>query len=227
MSNLSRTARLIASLVVGIVMTACSSAPPPPAPVAAAPPPPPPPATLTQIKADLLKVKAQVNVTTDSVNAVASSSTADDAKANFNRFSGEYAKLGALVESNRSRVQDLKQRSQQYFEAWSKESEGLNPALKRQVMEQRAEVEGTCNTIKSEMELGKLSFDPYMANLKDFESYLRTDLSPARIATTSDLLAKVNEDSKSVNKHVDAVVVQIDKLTAASGEAQTVPAAVH
>src|SRR5262249_49787675 len=138
-------------------------------------------------------------------------------------FQTEYAKLQSQADVCRSRAEGLRTRTQAYFDTWNKQqSEINNPDLRRRATEQRAAAERTYATIKSEMELTKLSFDPYMNQLKDVSNYLKGNLSPAAISSTNDLVAKANSDAKQVSEHLDAVVGGINDVMAANGEAATV-----
>src|SRR4051812_4509354 len=86
------TAFVLAAGTLGL-MQGCASdkpAPPPAAPAA----PPPKPASLSQIKAELIEAKSQIQVTTDSLDKLQKSSPAD-ANANYNRFTEQQLKLQA------------------------------------------------------------------------------------------------------------------------------------
>lgn len=192
-------------------------------PAAPPPLPPPPPATLSQIKNELTQAKAQLEVTTASMNTLGKSSVADVA-GNYDKFSTESAKLKSNVQTCRSRADDLKKRTQAYFDTWNKQAEVQNAELRRSATAQRAEAEKTFSTIKSEIELMKLSLDPYMSHLNDISSYLKDNKSPAALATVQDLVTKANADSAEVSKHADAVLAGINKIMAASGEGAPVPA---
>ena len=191
-----------------------SSKPPPPA----APPPPPPPATLSQIKGELVQARAQMDTTTAAMNALVKSNQTD-VQANYDKFNVELAKLQSAAETCKSRSDDLKMRTQAYYDTWNKQAEVQNPDLRRRASEQRAEAERTFSTIKSEIELTKLSYDPYVSALKDISSYLGTNKTPAALATAADLATKATANAADVNKHVDAVLNGIGKIMTASGEA--------
>jgi hypothetical protein len=185
---------------------------------AAAPPPPPPPASLSQIKDDLVKARAQLDTTTDTITALSKSGTAD-VQANYDKFAVEFTKLQSQADACRARANDLKMRTQAYFDTWNKQAEVQNPDLRRRATEQRAEAERTFSTIKSEIELAKLSYEPYVSQLKDIQSYLKENKTPAAVATVSDLTSKATTNSAEVAKHLDAVITGINKIMAASGEA--------
>jgi hypothetical protein len=145
---------------------------------------------------------------------------------NFDKFTTEYTKLQSQADTCRSRAEGLKVRTKEYFDTWNKQQDEIqNPDLRRRATQQRAQAEKTYSSIKSEMELTKLSFDPYMNQLKDVSSYLKGNLSPAAVASISDLVTKANADAKEVSKHLDSVVSEINNIMAANGEAPGVPAA--
>ena len=190
-----------------------------PEPVATAQPaPPPPPATLSQMKSELLAAKAQMDVTNQTLGELAKSSNAN-AQANYDKFTTEFAKFQSLANVCRSRNQDLKTRTQAYFDSWNKQAEINNPELRRRATEQRVQAEKTFSTIKSEVELAKLSFDPYVAQLTDVSAYLKGNLSPAALASADELVTKANANSKELSGHIDTIVTEINKIMSASGEA--------
>jgi hypothetical protein len=195
-----------------------------PAPTAAAPPPPPPPppATLTQIKQELVAAKAQLDTTTAAMNTLVKSGNAD-VQSNYDKFSTEYAKLQSQADTLRSRSDDLKARTQAYFDQWNKQAEVQNPDIRRRATEQRAEAEKTFSTIKSEIELARLSFDPYMNQLKDISTYLKDNKTPAALQTVSDISTKATANAAEVNKHLDAVLGGINTIMSASGEGTGIP----
>lgn len=179
--------------------------------------PKPQPVSLAQIKSELLQTKTQLGVTTNSLNTLAKSSTAD-ADANYNKFSEEYLKLQAKADFLKGRAQDLKAKSAAYYDLWNKQAEVENPELQRQALQQKADAEKVYSSIRNEMQLARNAFNPYMSNLKDVGNYLRGHLTPASLQSISGLVAKANDQAKEVNVHIDAIVGSIDKMSSATGE---------
>ena len=193
--------------------TGCASDKPAAAPAA----PPPKPVSLAQMKSELLDAKTQISATTDALNKLQKSSQAD-AQANYNAYSEEYLKLQAKSDSVKARANDLKKKTSEYYAMWSKQADVENPELRRQAVQQKADAEKVYNSISSEMELGRIAFNPLMSNLKDVGNYLRGNLTPAALQSTSDLTAKANSQAKEVLGHIDAIIGNIDKMSAATGE---------
>jgi hypothetical protein len=194
------------------------SAPPP---AAAAPAPAPKPASLAQIKSELIEAKAQIDATTDSLSRLQKSST-EDATANYNAYSEQYLKLKSKAETIKARSADLRARASAYLETWNKQATVENAALRRQAIQQQGDAEKLFNTISSEMELTRIEFNPFMTNLTDVGKYLKNNLSPASLQSTSELVEKSNGQAKSVNQHIDAIIVAIDKMAGATGESTAV-----
>jgi len=200
-------------LLGGLALLGCASE----KPSGAAAPPPPKPVGLGQIKSELIEAKAQMDTTTSSLNTLAKSA-APDAQANYNTFSEQYTKLKTQSDAVKARANDLKKKTSEYYATWNKQMEVENPDLRRQAVQQKADAERVYNSISSEMELARIAFNPYMSNLKDVGNYLRGNLTPASLASVSDLVTKANGQSKEVATHIDAIVASIDKMSAATGE---------
>ena len=175
------------------------------------------PASLTTIKSEIVATKAQVDTTTESLNMLAKSSP-DQAQANYNKYTEEYLKLKAKSDWLRERTDDLKDRTAAYYASWNKQAEVQNPELRRQALEQRANAEKSFSNIKGELEQTRNAFQPYMSNLKDVGSYLKDNVTPAGIKSIGDLATKADGQAKEVAMHADALVAEIDKITAATGE---------
>lgn len=207
----------VASLLL-FLLSGCAAEKPAPKPAAAAAPPPPPPVSLTQIKSELQQAQAQLQLTTESLNKLHKSSAAD-ADANYNAFTTEYLKMKSKAEVVTSRADEVRARAKAYFAMWDKQAEVQNPELRRQAVQQRAAAERQYNDVVSEIELTRLGFQPYMANLADAGNYLRGRLNPATLASMSDLVAKANEQSKEVNTHLNSILGSIDTIAAGTGDA--------
>ena len=179
--------------------------------------PPPQPVSLSKIKSELMDAKAQLQMTNESLNKLQKSSAAD-AQTNYNAFTEQYLKLQAKADEVSKRSKDLKEKASAYQAMWNKQADVENPELRRQAVQQKADAERIHNTIISEMELTRLSFQPYMANLKDVGNYLRGNVSPANLSSISDLVAKANGQAKEVDGHIATIVSQMDKILSGTGE---------
>ena len=208
----SATGLILIGLLAGCGSSNSSSAPP----AAAAVPPPREPMTVNQIKSELIRGKTQIEATTAAMNNLVKAQPAD-VQAKYNAFEGEFIKLENQRANAKMLAEDLKTRSQQYYDLWSKQVEVENPELRRRAAEERTQAVNTFNRVKSEMELVKLSFDPYMSKLKDIGSYLRSNMTPAALGSVSTLADDANRDSKSVMSHIDSLIADLDRISQATG----------
>jgi hypothetical protein len=179
--------------------------------------PKPQPASLTTIKAEILNTKAQIASTTDALNTLQASAP-DAAQASYNKFTDEYLKLKAKSDAVSARAADLKARTEAYYAMWNKQADVDNPELRRQAIQQKADAEKIFSTINTELDLTRSTFQPYMSNLKDIGNYLRGNVTPANLKSVAELAEKTNAQAKDVSAHADAIVAEIDKITAATGE---------
>jgi hypothetical protein len=201
-----------------------SEAPAPaPAPVAEKPAPPQP-VSLAVIKQNLIEAKAQVQATTDSLAKLSASSTAD-AVPNYNAFSEQLAKLQTKAEETKNRANDLRKRGADYLAMWNKQATVQNPELRRQAIEQQGQAQQTLNQLTSEMDATREEFQPFMANLTDVSNYLRGNVTPANLQSTSGLVTKATEQGNSVNQHIDGVIGALDSVAVALGQSTAAPQA--
>jgi hypothetical protein len=228
MINTNRTLRSVLAAMSGmsvalavVVLPGCASekSEPPPQKSSAAVPAAAKvqPASLTQIKTDLLESQSQLQLTTDALNKLGKSNPAD-AAANYNSFAQEYIKLQAKADKVTGHSTVLKDKAAAYFAQWNRQVTVENPDLRREALQQKADAQQLVNTINNEAELTRLSFRPYMANLKDVGEYLRGNLTPATLTSVSGLVEKANGEAKEVDSHLTAILGAVDKILTSTGE---------
>jgi hypothetical protein len=223
MKHISGITLAVCMIACAAALSGCKQDKPKPAPAPVAEKPKPQPVGLGQIKSELLEAKTQIDATTASLNTLQKSAAAD-AQANYNKFTEEYLKMQAKADALKARSDDLKSKTAAYYATWNKQMEVANPELRSQALQQKVQAEQVFNSISSEMQLARISFDPYMANLKDVGNYLRGNLSPASLNSAGDLATKASAQAKNTNSHIDAIVANIDKMSAATGEGAATPA---
>jgi hypothetical protein len=148
-------------------------------------------------------------------------SSSEDAPTNYTRFTDEYNKLKTKSDAVSARSVDLKQRAANYHAKWDREVEFVDPKLRRQADQRKADAERIYGTINSELELTRNSFHPLMANLKELGVYLRGNLVPARLNSIAGEVAKADAQAKEVDTHAAAIITAIDDITTATGETIT------
>ena len=94
----------------------------------------------------------------------------------------------------------------------------VDPELRRQATQQKADAERIYGTINSELELTRNSFHPLMASLNELGIYLRGNLVPAKLNSVSGEVAKADAQAREVDTHAAAIIKAIDEITTATGE---------
>jgi hypothetical protein len=213
---------MFAAVALGLTSVSGCASSDKPAPAAVPAAPPPQPVSLSQIKMELVEAKAQLQQTNDALNKLQKSSPGD-AQANYNYFSEEYVKLQAKSDALAKRSEDLKKKAADYYAEWDKQVAVQNPELRRQAVQQKAQAEQAYSSIKSEMELARLAFNPYMSDLKDVGAYLKGNLNQGTLNSAAGLVEKANAGAKEVDGHLAAIIASVDKILA--GQGQATPAA--
>jgi hypothetical protein len=105
----------------------------------------------------------------------------------------------------------MRKRGADYFKAWEKQLNELgSEELRRRAAERRAELLTAFERISEAFEALDEAYEPFMADLTDIETFLATDLTPQSISMIADVIKEANGEAAVVNKHIDAVVRQID-----------------
>ena len=78
--------------------------------------------------------------------------------------------------------------------------------------ERRAELTAAYAKIKEDMAPAKEEFTPFLASLKDIESYLKVDPSMKGINSMADLVKKAKDNGAQVKSRIDAVLVQVNSV---------------
>lgn len=128
---------------------------------------------------------------------------AGDIQANFDAYTKSVAALNKQSNVVRKRAEEMKAMGDGFFKDW--EPEDVTP-------ERRAELTASYAKIKADMARAKEQFTPFLASLKDIESYLKLDLSPTGISSMGALEKKAKDAGAAVKSSIDAVLVQMNSV---------------
>lgn len=149
------------------------------------------------------KAKDAITKTVASLETLTSSQAAD-IRVNFDAYSKSVTALDEqdkLVKDNADKMQangDL------FFKDWEG-SETVTP-------ERRAELSASYAKIKTDMGAARESFVPFMASLKDIESYMNLDQTVKGINSMGGLVQKAKDNSVTVNSQLDAVLKDLNSV---------------
>jgi hypothetical protein len=152
---------------------------------------------------EVAKVKDSIDTTVKALESVVGSQPAD-ITANLDAFAKTVAALDGQAEIVRSHAEQMRSKGDEFFKEWE-DPESVSP-------EHRAELTAAYATIKTDMDSARVAFTPFLASLKDIESYLKVDPSPKGIHSMSDLVKKAKGNGVQVKTQIDEVLVQVNSV---------------
>jgi hypothetical protein len=149
------------------------------------------------------KAKDTINLTVKSLETLTSSQAAD-VKANFDAYSKAVTALDGQAKLVKANADKMKANGDLFFKDWEG-SETVTP-------ERRAELSSSYAKIKADLTAAKESFVPFMASLKDIQSYMSLDPTLKGVNSMGGLVQKARENSVTVNSQLDAVLTDLNSV---------------
>ena len=169
--------------------------------------------TLKETRAELATTSKQV----DEVLAAASGvqTAQGDLKPAYEKYKKEVAETEEAAADVRKRAQDMRGRSQEYQAKWQEEmSKVTNPDLKAAAQARAAKVRGRYEMISAKTQDAKAAYDPFIRDLKDLQTYLSNDLTPAAVQAAAPVFQRVQASGQSLNQKLDALSHELDAVAA-------------
>lgn len=152
---------------------------------------------------EVAKVKDSIDSTVRALESVVGSKPAD-INANLEAYSKAVAALGGQAEVVRGRAEEMRTKGDEFFEEWE-DPEDVTP-------ERRAELTAAYAKIKTDMTAAKDAFIPFLASLRDVESYLKVDPSTKGLQSMSALVKTAKDNGTKVKSLIDQVLVQVNSV---------------
>ena len=149
------------------------------------------------------KAKDTINMAVTSLETLTSSQAAD-VKANFDAYSKAVTALDDQAKLVKANADKMKANGDLFFKDWEG-SETITP-------ERRAELSASYAKIKAHMTVAKESFVPFMACLKDIQSYVSLDPTLKGVNSMGGLVQKAKENSVTVNSQLDTVLTDLNSV---------------
>ncbi len=149
------------------------------------------------------KAKDAINMAVKSLETLTSSQAAD-VKANFDAYSKAVTALDDQAKLVKANADTMKANGDLFFKDWEG-SETISP-------ERRAELSASYAKIKTDTIAAKESFVPFMASLKDIQSYVSLDPTLKGINSMSGLVQKAKDNSVTVNSQLDTVLTDLNSV---------------
>ena len=119
----------------------------------------------------------------------------------FNTAVGELESTAKHVSGN---VADMRGKGNEYLKAWDEQLATIkNEDINSRSAERKKEVQTKFTDIKKSYEETAMAFKPFMANLKDIQTALSTDLTPGGIAAIKPVADKANQEAVPLKASLD------------------------
>ena len=166
---------------------------------------------LAQFDKEISVLRNQISGTMAALQDVkATANQNGDLSKPYATFSGAFQALEAQTEKVRQYGTAAKARAKEHWEAWQKELTAMqNPSLREKAQDRYTATSKQFDKIVERVETAKESFAPFMADLRDINTYLKTDLSKDAVSSLSGTIWKLGNTARSVDNKLGDVSEEI------------------
>jgi hypothetical protein len=123
------------------------------------------------------------------------------------------------------RGDEMRTRARDYITNWEVEVYGVEDTdLRAQAEQRRNTVRQNYTRISDTTRALRESFDPFRRDLHDIETFLANDLTPAGVRAASPSIQRANTNGQEVQRRLDAVITELQRVATAMTPAVTQPA---
>jgi hypothetical protein len=163
---------------------------------------------------DVVAIKEAVDRTGVALGDVVVQAEANPRKA-YDRFAKSVEQLDAANAKANRRADEMRAEGREFFSQWQAEMAAMKDPEVRQLAEERkAEVEASFRQISRVIVEVKDSFRPWLEHVRDLRTLLGRDLTPAGIHAAQGQIVRAQGETATVQEKLDALVVELDKVTA-------------
>jgi chromosome segregation ATPase len=166
---------------------------------------------MDELRAALTDTKTKVEDSAKALAGVLEKAEADPAPA-FEHYKASVSATESAAAQARSQTEALKSQGAGYFQAWEKQAESItDPELKQRAMDRRTKLAAAVESVSTTMAAAGEELDTYIKSLKDMQTYLSNDLTPAGIKSVKDRIKKADDMSEEIGEKIDKVVAALEK----------------
>jgi chromosome segregation ATPase len=178
---------------------------------------------IASFREEILNGKKAIDQTMAALSQIQASAATDPRKA-FEDYSKAVANLESTAEKARKRAAAMREQGKAYFDAWEKQlAEVKNPEIQQMAQQRKQKLQTAFDNIKHVSEPLKQQFDPWMSDLKDLDKYLSSDLTVNGVDAAKPLFKKTLDGGKEVQKSMDALIAELNTISATLTAAKVQP----
>jgi len=166
---------------------------------------------MDELNASVAAAKAKIHACAESLAAVVEKGDLDPAPS-FAQYKKDVAAVEAAASQSDSNLKSLQSKGQTYMAAWEKQAATItDPDLKKLAEERRAKLSQAVTAVAEAMQAAQAEIGPYRTQIKDMETYLSNDLTPAGISSIKDKSKQITKSSNSIGEALDKVAEALSK----------------
>ena len=174
-------------------------------------------ASMSQLRQELIVGRQQIDATLNALDRLVGQPSLD-LRTPFAAFRREVSLTDAQANRTGRRADSMWRSGQDYIDAWDAEMSAFASAGVRQRSEERrAEVIREYQMLARVMTATRDAFQPFMADIRDIERALSTDLTRSGIANVAPLVEKASADGDFVRQRIDQALAQLDAVARSLG----------
>lgn len=171
--------------------------------------------SIAEFRDEIVTIKKEVDAALIALDKVVTTADTDPRKA-FKEFDKAVPRVESAATKARKRSDDMKAKGQDYFKKWEADLAAVsNPEVRALAETRKAQLQAAFENIKTTMEPAKEQFNPWLADLKDLQTYLSNDLTVGGIDAAKGMIGKSKSGGQQVQQSLDKVIAELNTIAAA------------
>jgi peptidoglycan hydrolase CwlO-like protein len=169
---------------------------------------------LQDLRVELTEGKMQIDRTMMALKKL--SSHQGDLTEPYEAFVDQMDTTASQAEEMKARLDDMKVRSKEYFDGWTKDTEAIsNVEMRKRSEARRAELMAIYKDIENAMQAAGNAYQPFISDLQDIQRFLEADLSGGGVEAISDLIQETDKKAKVVNALIQKIIEGLQRAESA------------
>jgi predicted nucleic acid-binding Zn-ribbon protein len=138
-----------------------------------------------------------------------------DLRPAYNKYKDEVKQTEDKAKDIRARAADMRARADEYQQKWQEEmSKVSNPDLKAAAQARSARIRERYSAIAAAADEVRTAYQPFIKDLKDVQTYLSNDLTPAALSAARPVFDKARSAGQKLQAKADTLATEMNDVAA-------------
>jgi hypothetical protein len=170
--------------------------------------------SIQEVDNDVRKIISQIDVTGKSLDSLVRTEQ-PNLKKSFDTYSTNLAELDSQGKRVLKHIEEMKSRSTEYFAEWEKQGNAYtNPQIRELSEERRNKLAAIYAQVPAAGAGIQPAYLAYLTDLKEIQTYLSNDLTPAGLKTIAPVADKTVQDLDVLRTSLKPVMAALDEIKA-------------